>query len=252
MGLFLTKLLKQNPKLYDEAFAGPLVKLHMEDPDYIPTFTREQMDLRKFVITELLYKSDYKIHIVTQKAGENEIMKIKIKDTEAVVKLLNNIPNKRGLFVMNKDEFFKYFILDDDLYVIWAMVDNKSYVTYSAFHLVTSTGYIGGAYNDKLMWTLHNFLKVLIYTYYSKNNFVFVNPGQKHGKTLNEKIHNESIFPVTVIDSFWNKTIIRLEGFDVNGHFRFQACGKNWSQRELKWINGFRKHHYIRTTKHEN
>lgn len=247
-GLALQGLLKKSPTTYKQFFGQQLIDSFMTDGDYIQTFNREQLDLRKKVIEELIYKDNYKIYIVTHKVGENEILKI--RDPLKVIKLLDRVPVKRGMFVMNKEELFKYYFDGDDLYVIFIMMKQQIQVHYSAFHINLTTESIGGAQAPDLLWTLENFLRTLIYTFFSKNEFVFVNPGQKHGKTYNEKIWNESEFPITVVDSFWNKTIMRLEDFDVNGHFRLQACGQNWHDRELIWINPFKKHQYIRKAKH--
>lgn len=59
---------------------------------------------------------------------------------------------------------------------------------------------------------------------------------------------NKTIF---VVDSSWNKIIIRTDGFAVRGHFRLQSCGEGKKDRKLIWIDAFEKHGYKRRPKAE-
>lgn len=244
-GLLLYRLQRKSPEMYAKVFADGLLRTHMDDPEYMGHLTPEQREYRKRTMSELLYKSDYKLYLITEAICEREIMRI--KNPMKGIRLLGNIPVKRGLFVMNKQEWFKYYVDGDDMYFVWMMYKNDIEVTYSAFHIRFSDGYVGGITSEGLRWTVENFLRVLIYVFYSKREFVFVKPSEKHkGRTFNDHVLNATDFPITYVDTNWNKTIIRVDGFDVQGFFRFQACGKQWSERELIWVDGFRKHHYIR------
>ena len=79
---------------------------------------------------------------------------------------------------------------------------------------------------------------------------VILPPGRNNGKTRNQgKVTNTSEFNVYVVDASWNKLIIRNEGFGVHGHFRLQACGPGYKDRELIWIKSFEKKGYIRRPK---
>lgn len=74
------------------------------------------------------------------------------------------------------------------------------------------------------------------------------NNGGEKGK---DKVHNASRNTVYVVDSSWNKLIIRTDGFAVRGHFRLQPCGINHMDRKLMWINAFEKHGYTRRPRAE-
>lgn len=79
---------------------------------------------------------------------------------------------------------------------------------------------------------------------------IVLEQGRNNGKQKNDgKVTNQSDFKVYVVDSSWNKLIIRTEGFAVRGHFRLQPCGEGFSDRKLIWINAFEKHGYIRRPK---
>lgn len=76
--------------------------------------------------------------------------------------------------------------------------------------------------------------------------------GRNNGKSKNDgKITNTSNNTVFVVDSSWNKLIIRTDGFAVRGHFRLQPCGMDMADRKLIWINAFEKHGYTRRPKAE-
>lgn len=71
------------------------------------------------------------------------------------------------------------------------------------------------------------------------------------GKKNEDKITNTSNNTVYVVDSSWNKIIIRTTGFAVRGHFRLQPCGHNMADRKLIWIDAFEKIGYKRRPKAE-
>lgn len=72
---------------------------------------------------------------------------------------------------------------------------------------------------------------------------------QKKEFHIGTKYVNETKKKIEVLDSTWFTTIVRSEGFDVRGHFRFQVMGKGRSDRKLIWIPGFEKTGYTRKAK---
>ena len=197
-------------------------------------------------------------YVVTDKVGQNELPKI--KDPQKVIKLLGNIPHDSGMFVMNKHEWFKYVKIDNQVNFMYCIVDpNDDFrVAYTTFKLhIDENRYECPTVTNRLddlvknvQFTLDNFLRIMIYAFYSKNDFIILPPQSRFGKTKKgNKIINETNTRITIIDSFWNKTIMRLEGFDVSGFFRLQPCGPGNMDRALIWINPFRKNGYVRHAK---
>lgn len=74
-------------------------------------------------------------------------------------------------------------------------------------------------------------------------------PPNKKEKHVGIKYLNETKYKVEILDSTWFTTIVKSEGFEVSGHFRFQPCGKNLSERKLTWIRAFEKSGYTRKAK---
>jgi len=59
-------------------------------------------------------------------------------------------------------------------------------------------------------------------------------------------VANKMPFPIRHLTSSYFKTIIRTEGFMVQGFWRKQACGKGWKEHKLIFVKSFQKHGYIR------
>lgn len=64
-----------------------------------------------------------------------------------------------------------------------------------------------------------------------------------------DRIINDSPNSIEIIDENFFKTIIRTDGFGVNGHFRLQPVGKNKTNRKLIYIEPFQKNGYTRIAK---
>jgi len=63
-------------------------------------------------------------------------------------------------------------------------------------------------------------------------------------KVHNCKYQNKTKQPLTVLNANYLKTSKRTEGFKVRGHFRWQPCGPNRSERKLIFVDSFEKSGY--------
>lgn len=93
-------------------------------------------------------------------------------------------------------------------------------------------------------------IQCLIFLKLTEPEFIHLPAGKKHG-TRKQGHYNATTFPVTIVDSTWNKYIIRTEGFGVSGHFRMQRHGKGNADLKLTWIKPYQKSGYIRAPKSE-
>lgn len=90
--------------------------------------------------------------------------------------------------------------------------------------------------------------KVLIFLELTDPEILLVTPGKKHSRSP-IGYTNTAQRPVFVVDSTWNKFIVRTEGFGVRGHFRVQPCGVRNEDLKLIWISAFEKKGYVRGPK---
>ncbi len=88
--------------------------------------------------------------------------------------------------------------------------------------------------------------KLLCFVFLSENSEEIIKPGEKKGTRKQGKIINTLPVPLTIINSKWNITSIRTDGFAVRGHFAIRWTGENRSVAKMVWINPFEKHGYIR------
>jgi hypothetical protein len=90
--------------------------------------------------------------------------------------------------------------------------------------------------------------RLFCFLYLSENTEEIVPPGHRYGTRKSGKVVNSLPVPVTVVNSKWNVTSIRTEGFDVSGHFRLQPMSTG---PKMIFIQPFRKHGYVRRAKNE-
>jgi hypothetical protein len=96
--------------------------------------------------------------------------------------------------------------------------------------------------------TVAELVKILLFLKYCPLETKVIKAGRKDHHA-GQKVLNETKYDIEYIDSNWFTTIIRSEGFGVQGHFRLQPCGPNNSERKLIYIAPFQKSGYTRTAK---
>ena len=102
--------------------------------------------------------------------------------------------------------------------------------------------------NNEFNNALKGAIQCLIFLKLTQPETIKVAAGEKYG-TRKQGHYNASSLPVTIVDSTWNKYIVRTEGFGVSGHFRMQPHGKGNAELKLIWIKPFQKHGYVRLPK---
>lgn len=93
--------------------------------------------------------------------------------------------------------------------------------------------------------------KILCFFYLSENTEEILKPGQKQGTKKNGKIINSLKIPLIIVNTKWNVTSIRNEGFQVSGHFAIRWSGEGRKIAKMVFIEPFEKHGYIRRAKNE-
>jgi hypothetical protein len=106
--------------------------------------------------------------------------------------------------------------------------------------------------NEEFFDEMLEFVRLLIFTELSDLETVELRPSQSVGSRRQGKTLNESKNNVTIVDSTWNKILVRSDGFKVAGHLRLQPYGPGLQYRKLKFIEEFEKEGYTRNAKKEN
>lgn len=100
--------------------------------------------------------------------------------------------------------------------------------------------------NEDFYAEMMEFTKLLIFTELSELETIILGPKQTTGTRKQGKWMNESNGLVRIVDSTWNKKIIKGDGFQVSGHRRLQPCGPGLRHRKLIWVDDFEKTGYTR------
>jgi len=100
---------------------------------------------------------------------------------------------------------------------------------------------------DKNVADVQEFIyKLLCFVFLSENEYELIKPGESRGTKKNGKIKNDLPVPITIINSKWNITSIRTEGFLVRGHFALRRVGVGRAQTRVVYIEPFEKNGYVR------
>jgi hypothetical protein len=88
--------------------------------------------------------------------------------------------------------------------------------------------------------------RLLCFFFLSENTERVVNAGKSYGtKKQPDALSNDLNVPVIIVNSCWNVTSIRTEGFNVSGHFRLQPYPSE-NKTKVIFIQPFKKHGYVR------
>lgn len=91
--------------------------------------------------------------------------------------------------------------------------------------------------------------KFLCFFYLSENQEELIQPKKVYGTRKSGKVLNDFNFPITVVNSKWNITSIRTDGFSVRGHFAVRWTGEGRNIARIVLIEPFEKDGYVRKAK---
>jgi hypothetical protein len=211
-------------------------------------------------IKETFYSTDLALKEKNYILSENALelaKRIKIDEDKFDVRFLSKVADKKIMFLLGKNLFIRFLKTVDTIVAVRVekeLRNGDEYVNYSSFKIDTKSGVI--SYNDRPDSPLSDdkfklFLQLLIFTELSELQTVFIKPGHKIGTKKEGRFLNETKDNIILVDSTWNRTIIRTEGFSVRGHFRLQPCGVGLIDRKLIYVDEFQKNGYIRGAKKE-
>jgi len=170
---------------------------------------------------------------------------------------LSSVKDKKITYLIDKHCFYRWKKYNGKIFVCCIKTipqGNDYWANYWTFKIDTLTGdlifppdRIDQDFQDMMM----RFVKLLIFTELSELEIVMLKPNGRFGTRKSGKFVNESKHNITIIDSTWNKLIIRTEGFSVSGHLRLQRYGEGRKEVKLIFIEEFEKHGYIRRARKE-
>jgi len=170
--------------------------------------------------------------------------KIRINENFSCV-IFNKIKDGEHVYLLGKEEVYRYVKFNGAIRAFYWDRGRKLAFEFG-FHLEKDRYYFPDIKEDEF----NRLVRLMTFIELGDIEIVEIPKGRNNGKLKNDgKITNTSDFNVYVVDSSWNKLIIRTEGFAVMGHFRLQPCGPGLIDRKLIWINAFEKNGYKRQPK---
>lgn len=150
-----------------------------------------------------------------------------------------------------KRGFIRFCITDKVLVVtkfyLYKIADGTDRIGYSAWYAHLEDGGFKST-EDHLHKEQLELYRLWCYINYSDEKFITVKPKQKIG-TKKSGYKNNTGHNMTVVDSKWNTTSIRVGQVEVDGHLRLQPCGPGRSQIKLIWIKDHVRDGYIKRAK---
>jgi len=183
-------------------------------------------------------------YYLVQRSVEDCAKMIRIKDNFSC-SIFSKIKDGEHIYLLGKNQFFRFVKFNGAIRGSYWNRDNKEFFEVG-FDLDEDVYYFPVVRKD----SFNRLVRLMVFIKVGDIETVILNSGRNNGKTKSDgKITNTSNHTVYVVDSSWNKLIIRTDGFSVMGHFRLQPCGSGMTDRKLIWINSFQKDGYTRKPK---
>lgn len=171
---------------------------------------------------------------------------IKINDDFSCL-IFKKIKDGEHIYLLGKSEYYRFLKFNNVIKAsFWSREKHVAFEM--GFDLEEDKYY----YPSIAKQEFNRLLRLMIFIELGDIETTIIEKGKNNGKPKKDgKITNTSDSTVYVVDSSWNKLIIRTEGFAVRGHFRLQPCGEELKNRKLIWIDAFEKNGYVRKPKSE-
>lgn len=193
-----------------------------------------------------------------------EMLKINKKHTDGIGEhydwtYFKSLKNQKVTFIFPENSLLRFVVNDDTLHFCFMNFNSdkgkdSGQLLWTMFYVNRKTGEQCEHFSHDDVKTIELFVyRVLCFFYLSKNEMIIVNPGMKYGTRREGKFINSfDKIPVTIVNSSWNVTSIRTEGFDVSGHFAIRWTGEGRLIPKMVFIEPFNKHGYVRGAVKEN
>lgn len=209
---------------------------------------------------ELLITEGNKNYLMSKPSIEIS-KKIKVGEEKFDGKMFGGLTVGRKITILiNENLFYRYLITPTSILCIWVTTEpiihegeERLYMKYTTFRINTENGYLSYPEADPFAVELFkNFIQHLVFLEFSELETVTLQPNVKIGTKKQGLYLNDSKSNVVIVDSTWNRIIIKVGEFGVQGHFRWQSYGGiGSSKRKLIYIKDYLKEGYTRNAKKE-
>jgi len=236
------KVVEQSiPKMDDQRKADTISHLHPygQKAYYITDTVLDKLDMLK---VRRDVEVDIRMQDSTATLGEARTFNWRVFNTFKPAKLTFILPDNIVVRIVSNSKVLWFCFIHVnkvdgiDVEIVW---------TFFYYDKVADT--VSQNWMDKEVMEREEFVyKLLCFFYLAENEEVIVEAGQRYGTRKQGKIINSLPVPITIVNSKWNVTSIRTEGFPVSGHFRLQPTRNG---HKMIFIDPYQKHGYVRRAK---
>lgn len=191
--------------------------------------------------------SDVKVYLI-RKTVQDICEKINFKE-EKKFDYLDKMGGGNQMLILDETRFYKFYRQGSRIVVCYFNREGAEY-RYTMFNFELDEKYEAKPNDPNVAEIERRFIQLLMFLEYAPHETILLDSGQKNGTRNEEKVINDSDFRLTVVDSAWNKVIIRTDGFvvgaDSGGFLALRAYGEGRYQRRFVWIMPYEKHGYTR------
>lgn len=182
-----------------------------------------------------------------------DMLKISKKGDHFDWTFFKGLPDQIATFIFPDNKMLRMQIIGETIAFIHVQFTemkenrNKGNMDWIMFHLNRKTGELCEHFGHKDVINIEKFIySLLCFVYLADNEEIVIPAHSKYGTRKSGKIINSSPYALVMINSKWNVTSIRNEGFTVSPHFAVRWTGTGRTIPKIVFIDQFEKSGYIR------
>lgn len=237
----------------------PFNSVYTQSPDYAVISSADEFKGRVSSIHNLIStEKNHRPFYCTETMIEClELLKINKIGEHYNWTYFDKLKDQKATFIFPNNCLLRMIIEGDMIHFIhvtYKPSDNKSgQMAWVMFYLNRKTGELCEHFGHKDVKNIERFIySLLCFVYLSDREEVLIAANSRYGTRKGGKLVNTTNFPMTIINSKWNITSIRTEGFLVAPHFAIRHTGPGRNIPRVVFIDQFEKHGYVRKNKPDN
>lgn len=240
--------------LTDKDFWLELIKFQFPEEIKLQEPTKSMLSLWD----SLHIKSNHRPRYITKTVLEKlDFLKVNRKENVFDWTVFKNIPNEKFTYIFPENSVMRVVVIDDVIQIINCDFEFEKgsklmgVANWTIIYMNRVTGDICSHIEDDERGSrLEAFAyKLMCFVHLSDIEEIEILSGRKWGTRKQGKIINTLPFDLLRIDSTWNISSIRTDGFGVKGHFAIRWSGKGRLIPKVVWIEPFQKKGYKRIAK---